>query len=63
MDADKETEKYQGPRPCGFRQEDCFYGFPIISQCKNCNPRAGHFLPQCHNLNRLGTSLLNNASY
>ena len=63
MDADEQTEKYQGPRPCGFRQEDCFYVFPINSQCKNCNPRTEPPLPQCLNLNKLGRSLLDNASY
>ena len=30
--------KYQGSRPCGFRQEDFFYVSPYISLCKACDP-------------------------
>ena len=33
--------KYQGSRPCGFGQEDFFYVFSNISQCKICDPRGG----------------------
>ena len=44
--------KYQGSRPCGFRQEDCFM-FPYISLCKTCDPRTGPFWSQRHNLNNL----------
>ena len=40
MDANEQTETYQGLWPCGFRQEDVFYVFPIISHCKYCNPRT-----------------------
>ena len=40
MDANEQTETYQGPWPYGFRQEDVLYVFPIISQCKYCNPRT-----------------------
>ena len=32
--------KYQGSRPCGFRQED-FSRFPYISLCKICDPGGG----------------------
>ena len=31
----KLNTKYQGFRPCGFRQED-FFTFPYISLCKTC---------------------------
>ena len=33
--------KYQGPRPCGFRQEDFFHVSPYIGLCKVCDPRGG----------------------
>ena len=39
MDENEQTETYQGPWPCGFRQEDVFNVFPIISHCKYSNPR------------------------
>ena len=55
MNADEQAEKYQGPRPCGFRQED-FFMFAL--QLANVTPGLGHFGPQCHNLNILGSSLL-----
>ena len=42
--------KYQGSRPCGFRQEDFFEG-------------GGHFWPQGYNLNKLGRSPLSDATY
>ena len=45
MDANEQTETYQGPWPCRFRQEDVFYVFPIISLCKYCNPRTEPFGP------------------
>ena len=32
--------KYQGFKPCGFRQEDFFYVAPYISLCKTCDPRG-----------------------
>ena len=35
--------KYQGSRPCGFRQED-FFTFPHISVCLTCDPRGGAIL-------------------
>ena len=63
MDADEQTEKTQGPGPCGFRQEDCFMFSLLLANVKIVTPGRGHFLPQCHNLNRLGRSLLDNASY
>ena len=40
MGANEQTETYQGHWSCGFRQEDVFYVFHIISQCKYCNPRT-----------------------
>ena len=37
--------KYQGSRPCAFRQEDFFMFLPIdISLCKVCDPRGRSFL-------------------
>ena len=42
--------KYQGSRPCGFRQEE-FLCFPHISQYKTYDPRDKAFLPHGHNLN------------
>ena len=43
--------KYQGSRPCGFRQEDLFMFPYIISLCQTCDPLGwGHFQPQGHNL-------------
>ena len=46
--------KYQGSRPCGFRQEDCFSHFAYISFCKTCDPRGGggFFWPQDYNLKK-----------
>ena len=32
---------YKGSRPNGFRQEDFFSCFPILSQCKTCDPMGG----------------------
>ena len=37
--------KYQGSRPCGFRQED-FLRFPYISLCKTFDPKARALLFQ-----------------
>ena len=49
--------RYQGSRPCGFRQEAISY-FPYRGLCKTFDPRAGHFWSQGHNLNKLRRSLL-----
>ena len=41
--------KYIGFRPCGFREEDFFHIFPIISLCKIRMPQGrGQFGPQGH---------------
>ena len=32
--------KYQGSRPCGFRQEDFFHVSPYIIFCKAYDPRG-----------------------
>ena len=32
--------KYQGSRPFGFRQEDLFIMFPILSLCKTFDPQG-----------------------
>ena len=54
--------KYKDSRPYGYRQED-FFMFSHISLCKTRNPRAGPFWPQGDNLNKLGRSLLGDATY
>ena len=35
--------KYQGSRPCGFRQVDFFHIFPIQAYVKHVTPGAGPF--------------------
>ena len=45
--------KYQGSRPCGFRQKDFFMFLPISVYVKHVTPGAGHIWPQGHNLNKL----------
>ena len=50
--------KYQGSRPCSFRQED-FFMFPI----KHVTPGRAHFWPQGYSLNKLGTAPLDDATY
>ena len=52
---------YQGSRPYGFKQEDCFI-FPYKSIYKSCDP-GGHFVPQEHNKNKLGRGLIGDATY
>ena len=52
--------KYQYSRPCGFTQENCL----MFSLYKPMLPlRRDHLLPQGHNLNKLGRSLLGYATY
>ena len=36
--------KYQGSRPCGFRQEDFFMLLPIYAYVKHVTPGAEPFL-------------------
>ena len=36
--------KYQGSRPCGFRQEDFFMFLPLKAYVKPVTSRWGHFL-------------------
>ena len=55
--------KYQGSRPCGFEQEDCFMFLPISAYVKHVSPERGHFWPLGHNLNKLGRGPLGNATY
>ena len=45
--------KYQGYRPCGFRQEEFFMFLPILVYVKHVTPRAGSFWPKGHNLYKL----------
>ena len=62
MDANEQTEIYQGPWPCGFRQEDVFYVSLLLANVNIVTPGQSHFWPQCHNWNRFGRRLLGNAS-
>ena len=55
--------KYQGFRPCGFRQEDFFSHFPLLAYVKQMTPRRGHFWPQGYNLNKLGRGPLGDAKH
>ena len=55
--------KYQGFRPCGFRQEDLFHASPYISLYKACDPEVGYFSPLGLNLNKLGRGLLGSDIY
>ena len=55
--------KYQGSRPCGFRQEDFFMFLPLKAYVKHVTPGRGHFWPQCYNLNKLGRGLLDDTTY
>ena len=50
--------KYQGSRPRRY-----FHVFLYVSLCKICDPLAGHFSPQRHNLNKLGRGPLGDATY
>ena len=36
--------KYESFGPCGFREDDFFYVFPIVSQWELMTPGAGPFL-------------------
>ena len=65
--------KYQGSRPCGFRQES-FSRFPYISLCKTSRPRAypfsapgtwegDPFWPNGDNLNKLSRGQLGDVTY
>ena len=41
---DQQSLKYQGSKPYGFRQEDLFMFYPILSLYQTCDPRGrGHF--------------------
>ena len=55
--------KYQGSRPCGFRQEELFHVAPYISLCKHVTQGGAIFLPQSYNLNKLDRGLLGDATY
>ena len=50
--------KYQGSRPCGFRQD-----FFHIASVKHVTPGLGHFWPQGYNLNKLDRGLLGDTIY
>ena len=55
--------KYQGSRPCGFRQEDFFMFLPILVYVKHVTPGVGSFLPQGHYSNKLVRGLQGDATY
>ena len=55
--------KYQGTRPCGFRQVDFFHIFPIKAHVKHVTHGAGPFLAPRYNLNKLGRGPLGEATY
>ena len=58
--------KYQGSRPCSFRQEDCFHVAPYMSLCETCDFRGGgggQFWPKGYNLNTRGRGILGDATY
>ena len=66
--------KYQGSRPCGFRQEDFFMFLLIKAYVKPVTPPynkslckaslgRGHFWPPGSNLNKLGRGPPDDASY
>ena len=55
--------KYQGSRPCGFRQEDFFMFLPILVYVKHVTPGRGHFWPQGHTLNKLVRGPQGDATY
>ena len=54
--------KYQGSRPCGFRQ-DFFMLLPILAYVKHVTLGRGHFWPLGYNLNKLGRGPLGDATY
>ena len=55
--------KYQGSRPCGFRQEDFFMFLPILAYVKHLTMGLGHFWPHGYNLNKLGRGPLDDTTY
>ena len=56
--------KYQGSRPCGFRQGRFFHIFPISAYVKHVTPPGrGHFWPQGYNLNKPDRGPLGDAKY
>ena len=55
--------KYQGSKPCGFRQDVFFHVFPIQAYVKYLTPRRDLFWHQGYNLNNLGRGLLGDATY
>ena len=55
--------KYQGSRPCGFRQEDFFIFFRIKAYVKPVTPGRGHFWPQGYNFNNFGRGPLDDTTY
>ena len=55
--------KYQGSKPCIFRQEDFFMFLPIKAYVKPMTQRRCHFVPHGYNLNKLGRGLLDDTTY
>ena len=55
--------KYQGSRPCGFRQEVFFMFLPILIYVKHVTPGVGSFWPNGHNLNKFVRGQQGDATY
>ena len=55
--------KYQGFRPCGFRQEVFFMFLPIKAYVKPVTLRKGLFWNQGYNFNKLGRGSLDDTMY
>ena len=55
--------KYQGCRPCAFRQEDFFKFLPIKDYVKSVTPEEKPFLAHGYNLNKFGRGLPDNTTY
>ena len=56
--------KYEGSRPCGFRQEDFLMFLPILVYVKHVTPAAVSFFgPKGHNLNKLVRGPQGDATY
>ena len=55
--------KYQGSRPCGFRQEVFIMFLPILVYVKHVTLGQEHFWPQGQNLNKLVRGPQGDATY
>ena len=55
--------KYQGARPCGFRQEDFIMFVPILVYVKHVTPGLKSFLAHSYNLYKLVRGPQGDATY